>query len=149
MKKLLIVDDDKDLLEMVEMALREQGFEVYTSTEGSSFFSLLEKFKPDIVLLDVFLHDADGRELCYQLKSAPLYHHIPVALYSAGHMSNSTITNSGADTFITKPFELQQLGDKLRAMLTKENSGTVTEKYLDLIRECIPFKNVQLSGSGG
>ena len=146
MKKLLIVDDDKDLLEMVEMALSEQGFDVHTSTEGSSFFSQLEKLKPDIVLLDVFLQDADGRELCYQLKSDPLYDHIPVALYSAGHMSNSTIINSRADTFITKPFDLAQLGDKLRSMLTKENSGSVSEKYLDLIRECIPNKNFLLPG---
>jgi len=146
MKKLLIVDDDKDLLEMVEMALSEQGFDVHTSTEGSSFFSQLEKLKPDIVLLDVFLNDADGRELCYQLKSDPLYDHIPVALYSAGHMSNSTIINSRADTFITKPFDLAQLGDKLRSMLTKENSGSVSEKYLDLIRECIPNKNFLLPG---
>ena len=99
MKKLLIVDDDKDLLEMVEMALSEQGFDVHTSTEGSSFFSQLEKLKPDIVLLDVFLNDADGRELCYQLKSDPLYDHIPVALYSAGHMSNSTIINSRPSFF--------------------------------------------------
>jgi len=146
MKKLLIVDDDKDLLEMVEMALSEQGFDVHTSTEGSSFFSQLEKLKPDIVLLDVFLNDADGRELCYQLKSDPLYDHIPVALYSAGHMSNSTIINSRADTFITKPFDLEQLGNKLRTILTKENRKTITETYLDLIRECIPNKNFLLPG---
>jgi len=146
MKKLLIVDDDKDLLEMVEMALSEQGFDVHTSTEGSSFFSQLEKLKPDIVLLDVFLNDADGRELCYQLKSDPLYDHIPVALYSAGHMGNSTIINSRADTFITKPFDLEQLGNKLRTMLTKENRKTITETYLDLIRECIPNKNFLLPG---
>ena len=148
MKKLLIVDDDKDLLEMVEMALTEQGFNVHTSTEGSSFFSQVENFKPDIVLLDVFLKDADGRELCYQLKTDPAYNNIPVALYSAGHMSNSTIINSGANTFITKPFDIRQLGNKLRAMLTKETNESVTEKYLDLIRQYIPLNDLKLSGSG-
>lgn len=147
MKKLLIVDDDKDLLEMVEMALTEQGFDVHTSTEGSSFFSNLEKFKPDIVLLDVFLKDADGRELCHQLKSDPLYDHIPVALYSAGHMSNSTIINSKANTFINKPFDITQLGGKLRAMLTNENNESISEKYLDLIRQYIPSNDLKLSGS--
>ena len=147
MKKLLIIDDDKDLLEMVEVALAEQGFDVRTSTEGSSFFSQVENFKPDIVLLDVFLKDADGRELCYRLKSNPAYDHIPVALYSAGHMSNSTIINSKANTFITKPFDLGQLGDKLRAMLAKENNESVSEKYLDLVRQYIPLNDLKLSGS--
>ena len=147
MKKLLIVDDDKDLLEMVEMALTEQGFDVHTSTEGSTLFSHLENFKPDIVLLDVFLKDAEGRELCHQLKSDPSYDHIPVALYSAGHMSNSTIINSKANTFITKPFDITQLGNKLRTMLTKENNEPVSEKYLDLIRQLIPPPDLKLSGS--
>ena len=147
MKKLLIIDDDKDLLEMVEVALTEQGFDVRTSTEGSSFLSQVENFKPDIVLLDVFLKDADGRELCYRLKSDPAYDHIPVALYSAGHMSHSTIINSKANTYITKPFDLGQLGDKLRAMLAKENNESVSAKYLDLIRQYIPFNNPKLSGS--
>src|ERR1044071_1984911 len=76
MKKVLIVDDDRDLLEMVDMALSDQGFEVCTLEEGKSFFTEIQNFEPDVILLDIFLKDADGRELCQQLKSDPLLQHI-------------------------------------------------------------------------
>src|ERR1041385_9160135 len=118
MKKILVIDDDRDLLEMVETVLTEEGFEVHTSGEGRSFFDQIQNFEPDAILLDVFLKDADGRELCSQLKSDPELKHIPVALYSAGHMNNATIVNSKANLYITKPFNIMQLGEKLRGMLS-------------------------------
>ena len=148
MKKVLVVDDDRDLLEMVEMALTEQGFEVSTLEEGKSFFTEIQNFEPDVILLDVFLNDADGRELCHQLKSDPSLKDIPVALYSAGHMSNATIVNSKANMYITKPFNIQQLGEKLRGMMAMQRLGKSSEKYLDFILQYIPrygFRSIRLS----
>jgi DNA-binding response OmpR family regulator len=147
MKKVLIVDDDRDLLEMVEMALTEQGFEVSTLEEGKSFFTEIQNFEPDIILLDVFLNDADGRELCHKLKSNPSLKDIPVALYSAGHMSNSTIVKSKADMYITKPFNIIQLGEKLNGMLAVKRVGKNSEKYLDFILQYVPpygFRSIRL-----
>lgn len=147
MKKVLIVDDDRDLLEMVEMALTEQGFEVSTLEEGRAFFTEIQNFQPDVILLDVFLNDADGRELCYQLKSDPSLKDIPVALYSAGHMSNATIVNSKANLYITKPFDIIQLGEKLRGMIAIQSTGKNPETYLDFILQYIPpygFRSIRL-----
>lgn len=141
MKKVLVVDDDRDLLEMVEMALKEQGFQVSTLEEGKLFFSQIRSFEPDVILLDVFLNDADGRELCYQLKSDPALKDIPVALYSAGHMSNSTIVKSKANLYITKPFDIIRLGEKLKGMLAKGTQKN-SETYLDFIRQYIPPYNL-------
>jgi DNA-binding response OmpR family regulator len=137
MKKVLVVDDDRDLLEMVEMALTEQGFEVSTLEEGRSFFTEIKKFAPDVILLDVFLNDADGRELCYQLKSDASLKDIPVALYSAGHMSNSTIVDSKANLYITKPFDIMHLAEKLRGMMAIQSTAK-NAAYLDLILQYIP-----------
>ena len=109
MQKILIVDDDKDLLEMVEMILSRLGYHITTLAKGSVFFNVVESIRPDIILLDIFLGDADGRNLCYQMKLQPAYENIPVILYSAGHMSISTIEHSKADDFITKPFDTKQL----------------------------------------
>ena len=139
MNKVLIVDDDQDLLEMVEMALTDQGFNVCTLADGRSFFASIKDFNPDIILLDVFLNDADGRDLCHQLKSDPALKHIPVALYSAGHMSNSTIINSKANIYITKPFNIMQLGEKLRGMLAMQSFGNISERYLDYILQYLPM----------
>lgn len=118
MRKVLVVDDDKDLLDMVELALIKQGFKVHTIGEGKVFFDTIEAFKPDVILLDIFLNDADGRELCYQLKSESPYKHIPVALYSAGHISHSSIHESKANIFISKPFDIHQLGEKIGELLS-------------------------------
>src|SRR5689334_14512594 len=131
MKKVLIVDDDTDLLEMVEVVLSEQGFNVCTLTEGKAFFDNVASFNPDIILLDIFLTDADGRKLCRQLKSEPSYQHIPVALYSAGHITNSSISESGANMYITKPFDIKQLGEKLRSLLEEPSLGKLIGKCLE------------------
>ena len=117
MHKVLLVDDDADLLEMVDMVLTKQGYNVSTSSNGSSFFDRVHSFKPDLILLDIFLGDADGRTLCLQLKQAPAYKDIPIMLYSAGHIPMHTIEKSMANEFVTKPFDIKQLAEKIKSML--------------------------------
>ena len=117
MQKILIVDDDKDLLEMVEMTLSRLGYHITTLAKGACFFNIIESSQPDIILLDIFLGDADGRALCYNLKLQPAYENIPVILYSAGYVPHSTIEHSKADEFITKPFEIKSLLEKIKKLL--------------------------------
>jgi len=117
MQKILVVDDDKDLLEMVEMILSRLGYQITTLAKGSVFLNAVESIRPDIILLDIFLGDADGRSLCYQMKLQPAYENIPVILYSAGQIPHSTIEHSKADEFITKPFNIKQLMEKIKKLL--------------------------------
>jgi len=117
MQKVLIVDDDKDLLEMVEMTLSRLGYQITTLAKGSCFFNIVESIRPDIVLLDIFLGDADGRNLCYQMKLQPAYENIPVILYSAGYIPHSTIENSKADEFMIKPFDVRRLVEIIKKLL--------------------------------
>lgn len=117
MYKVLVVDDDLDLLEMVGMALTKPGYAISTINNGKSFFDRIESFKPDLILLDIFLGDADGRALCLQLKQVPEYWHIPVILYSAGHIPSQTIEKSRANAFLTKPFDIKQLFEKIQGLL--------------------------------
>jgi len=150
MQRILVVDDDRDLLEMVEMALTEQGFQVSTITNGTSLLPEVNSFQPDVILLDIYLNDADGRELCYQLKSDPTYKDIPVALYSAGHISNSSILNSKANTFISKPFDIVQLGEKIKQMLTVKTPVNLSQRLVDLLLQYVPlssfgFKSINVS----
>ena len=117
MQKILVIDDDKDLLEMVEMTLSRLGYHITTLAKGSGFLNIVESIRPDIILLDIFLGDADGRTLCYNLKLLPTYENIPVILYSAGYVPLSTIEHSKADEFIIKPFDIKQLLEKIKKLL--------------------------------
>ncbi len=117
MQKILIVDDDKDLLEMVEMTLSRLGYHITTLAKGSRFINVVESIRPDIILLDIFLGDADGRNLCHKMKLQPAYENIPVILYSAGYVPRSTIEHSKADEFMIKPFEIKQLLEKIKKLL--------------------------------
>jgi DNA-binding response OmpR family regulator len=117
MQKILVVDDDKDLLEMVEMTLSRLGYHITTLAKGSGFLNAIELIHPDIVLLDIFLGDTDGRNLCHQMKLQSAYENIPVILYSAGYVPLSTIEYSKADEFIVKPFEIKQLVEKIKTLL--------------------------------
>ena len=120
MRKVLLVDDDSDLLEMVDMVLTKEGYTVSTSKNGSGFFERVHSFKPDIILLDIFLGDADGRTLCQQLKQVTDYKSIPIVLYSAGHISRQTIETSMANDFVSKPFDIKLLAEKIKSMLQPE-----------------------------
>ena len=118
MQKILVVDDNKDLLEMVEMTLSRLGYHITTLAKGSGFLNIVESIRPDIILMDIFLGDADGRTLCYDLKLQPIYENIPVILYSAGYVPLSSIEHSKADEFIIKPFDNKQLLEKIKKLLS-------------------------------
>ncbi|MBA2285234.1 MAG: response regulator [Ktedonobacteraceae bacterium] len=107
-KKILVVDDDKETLEAIQVALEMEGYAVKTSLSGDCF-QHLDGYVPDLILLDILLSGEDGREICMRLKQREETKHIPIVLYSA-HVSGDIITYlSGASTFLAKPFELHEL----------------------------------------
>ena len=118
MHKILVVDDDKDLLEMVCIFLEGQGMQVQYISENFSVKEQLSNFKPDIILMDIYLGSDDGREICSELKKSP-YSHIPVLLYSAGNISASSLHKSMADDFLVKPFNLKTLINTINSHIAK------------------------------
>lgn len=109
MISVLVVDDDTDLLEMVAIVLRNSGMEVETLYAGSSLFNKLADKMPDIVVMDIYLGDTDGRHLCRQIKTSDEYSSLPVILYSAGIITPESVQSSGANQFLAKPFQIDQL----------------------------------------
>lgn len=113
-----MVDDDKDILEVLKYILEDSGYDVDTLADGHFLFDTIKKNQPDLILLDVMLGGMDGRELCKQLKHTPATHNIPVILVSASH----TITkfdddDESPDDFIPKPFEISQLLNSVHKQL--------------------------------
>lgn len=114
--RVLIVDDDELLQELVKIALEGEGYEVHQALTGAELWRVLASLKPDIIVLDVMLPDADGRELLAKLKSNPKTNSIPVMLWSARpRESDVDLDELGAEVFLQKgptdtlPAELERV----------------------------------------
>lgn len=117
MSKILVVDDDVDILSVMKILLTMKGFEVEIISKGENALPTTESFKPDLILLDVLISGHDGRTICKQLKSNKETSHIPVIMFSAHPGAAATISDYGANDFISKPFDVNNLMKKVNAQL--------------------------------
>lgn len=117
MSKILVVDDDIDILSVMEILLSMKGFDVEVISKGENTIPKIESFKPDLILLDVLISGYDGRVICKQLKSNKSTCHIPVIMFSAHPGAAATIADYGADDFIAKPFDVNNLMQKVNDQL--------------------------------
>lgn len=116
MIKVVLCDDDGDLLEMVCLMLETPGIEPVCLEDCKKIITVLDRVIPDVLVMDVFLGECDGRSLCKKVKSMKQYSSLPVLLYSAGQVPPASIKESGADYFLQKPFEMQVLLDQIHSL---------------------------------
>lgn len=117
MSRILVVDDDTDILSVMETLLTMKGFEVEVTAKGENTIPKINSFKPDLILLDVLISGHDGRTICKQLKSDIATRHIPVIMFSAHPGAAATIADYGANDFIAKPFDVAHLLKKVNEQL--------------------------------
>jgi two-component system, OmpR family, response regulator VicR len=124
MPRVLIVDDDKDLLTVIKSLLTKKGFDVSVYSDPGNLLPVVKYFEPEVILLDVFLAGKDGLEICKKLKSSPFSHRIPIIIFSAySQIEKTAIDEFGAYDFISKPFEVSELILKIeRALLKRKES---------------------------
>lgn len=120
MKRVLVVDDNLDILNLVQMILKNNGFEVLASPKGGDVLANTETFAPQVILLDVFLSGYDGREICKCLKENEKTKNIPVIMFSA-HSKSDDLMGCKADDFIAKPFDVKELVSKLKWRAENQN----------------------------
>jgi CheY-like chemotaxis protein len=108
MKKIMIADDDPAILDAMELLLVDEGYDVITASDGSSVKKLIEE-KPNLLLLDIWMSGEDGREIAKLLKSQAITRDIPIVLISASKDIDKSARDSGADDFLAKPFEIEDL----------------------------------------
>lgn len=125
MDKILVVDDDMDILTLVKMTLTMNGFDVTILSRWEGIDKTIEDFGPDLILLDVSLAGADGREICKTLKAKKETQHIPVILFSANIEMEKSIENCNAQAFISKPYELNYFLNTIKSNIeiSKFNSN--------------------------
>ena len=117
MSRILVVDDDTDILSVMEILLTMKGFEVEVTTKGENTFPKIASFRPDLILLDVLISGHDGRTICRKLKADKNNMHIPVIMFSAHPGAAATIAEYGADDFIAEPFDVANLLQKVKEQL--------------------------------
>jgi CheY-like chemotaxis protein len=107
-KRILVADDNAAILDALKIMLEEAGYEVATTTDGATAIDMKAPL-PDLLLLDIWMSGVDGRDVCKLLKSAPATKHIPVIMVSATKDIEQITKDSGADGFISKPFQMEHL----------------------------------------
>jgi len=117
-KKILILDDDADVLNMLSYFLSESGYEVDTLLSGEKVFEAIANFHPDLVLMDVMLANMDGRDMRARLRSKPETKSLPVILISVADDGFELYSPKGApDDFLLKPFDMENLLKKVELQL--------------------------------
>jgi DNA-binding response OmpR family regulator len=126
-KKILILDDNEDILEMMKIALEDEGHDVECITDTEDIYKTIQSAKPDLVIVDYILSGINGGELCHQIKTNPETEHIPVILVS-GHQRvlESFGTTYGADVFIAKPFSLEEIVNSVNDCLLQPDNCAAT-----------------------
>jgi len=108
-KRILIVEDDLDILEIIEIVLLEDDYEIIKSTTGKDVVKLITNYKPNLILMDIRLGELDGRQICRELKAGGLCINIPIILMSAHAVSTDIKNEVCAADFISKPFDIDDL----------------------------------------
>ena len=119
LKKVLAVDDDPYILDALIELLKYSGYDVNTTPKGDEVFQKIDEYSPDIILLDIMLSGMDGREICKQIKANQQTSGIPVIMISATPNLTQSVMESGANDFVSKPFDIFLLLDKIEAQLLK------------------------------
>ena len=112
LKKIMIADDDPGILDAIGIVLEYEGYEVQSTPNGAVLLTMENGF-PDLLLLDIWMSGVDGRDICKHLKQQESTSKIPIVLISASKDIEHSAMDAGADDFLAKPFEIDDLLEKI------------------------------------
>ena len=123
MSKILVIDDETQLIEMVQMRLEAAGYDVVTASDGQEGLDKAKSVEPDLILCDVMMPKMDGYKVCGLLKNDSRYSKIPLILFTARAQQDDQDVGDevGADAYITKPFEPSVLLAKIKELLEQSS----------------------------
>lgn len=116
-KKILICDDDAEILTICTYVLERQGYEVFTSQHCNDIVDIVKRISPDVILMDNWIPDAGGVVASQTIKRHDDVHHIPIIYFSANNDIRELARLAGADAFLSKPFDLSQLEKVIAGVL--------------------------------
>jgi len=130
--RILVVDDEPDILELTRMSLAQEGYEVETAATGDEALEQLRRRRPDLVVLDLMLPDRPGTEICRTMRSIPELADVPVIMLTARADEVDRIVGFelGADDYVTKPFSPRELSLRVKAILRRGRADAATPEQL-------------------
>jgi two-component system alkaline phosphatase synthesis response regulator PhoP len=125
-KKILIADDEKDILEFLQFTFENAGFEVITAVDGIQALKQAKQIHPDIILLDIMMPNLEGTSVCEQLRRMDEFKNIPIVFLTARTSEESEVNafEIGADDFIGKPIKPKALLSRINKLLSQKNNST-------------------------
>lgn len=130
-KLIYIIDDEPDILELVSLNLQKAGYETKCFERAEALYTALAELKPDLLVLDLMLPDADGMEICARLRKDPDFDKMPIVMLTArvGIEDRIAGLHEGADDYITKPFAAKELVARVQAVLRRIKWQTAVGVY--------------------
>ncbi len=124
-QKILIVDDEPDILELIEYNLKKEGYQVYLASNGQEGVAMAKKVHPDLIILDIMMPKMDGIEACRLMRAIPEFKNTFMVFLTARSEEYSEIAgfNVGADDYIAKPIKPRALISRINAILRRNTSG--------------------------
>ncbi|WAC39710.1 response regulator transcription factor [Pedobacter sp. SL55] len=121
MKRIIVVDDDDEVLDTIELVLEIGGYEVEPLNNAEGIHETINNFHPDLIILDIVLGKIDGRTICNQIKTNPKTKHIPILMMSGLYKADEINTlETPPDDFMPKPFKMDILLEKIESLINKK-----------------------------
>ena len=139
-KKILVVDDDPNISDLLKIYLEKEGYEVKVASDGAEGVSYFKMYEPDLVLLDIMLPLKDGWQVCREIREVSSK---PIIMITAKGEAFDTVLGLelGADDYVTKPFDMKVLSARIKAVLRRSQSGANQADS----KETIKFDNIEIS----
>ena len=134
MKRILVIEDDKDIVELVKYNLEKDGFQVTTTGDGASGLIQIRKAPPDLLILDLMLPKLSGLEICKEARKDPALNRLPILILTAkGEEADRVVgLELGADDYVTKPFSPRELAARVKALLRRTEPAGAGEKLIEI-----------------
>lgn len=144
--KILVIDDEESILDLIRMNLILENYEVVTATDGKSGMAMLKKEKPDFIILDIMLPDIDGFSVLQEIRNTD--RDIPVIMLTAKNQINDKLTglHLGADDYITKPFDSREVILRIKAIEKRMDRSESSSETPDFIKIDVSGRRVFIDG---
>jgi len=149
-KKILIVDDEPDIVELISYNLKKEGFHISTALDGEEALQKVRAGHLDLIILDLMLPGIHGMELCRILRNNPKTAHVPIIMLTAKGEESDKIRGleTGADDYMTKPFSPKELIARVKAILRRSRERTTEDKTIQLGDLTIDIETFAVSKGG-
>jgi two-component system, OmpR family, alkaline phosphatase synthesis response regulator PhoP len=134
MKRILLVEDDKDIVELVRYNLEKEGYQLASTIDGATGLAQIRRAPPDLLILDLMLPKISGLDICKEIRRDVTLNRLPILILTAkGEEADRVVgLELGADDYVTKPFSPRELAARVKALLRRSEPGAPSEKMLEV-----------------